>query len=1158
MSQLLERTGRLMGDREKNASPADVVMKGQARRPKMALKNWRVVLDKLFIIMAFVERQALVKEWLPSLALSELFTLQSKQEDDSLEAIYAKIITTAKPLAPLKSKEKPTVSASSCIHPKNQLKGGGNKTASYVTCKMCHSRWESPLQASEIKEDLKKQKQGLLSQTKTALTLKKKEEAVTEKDIDPQGAAVVQNLQQLLREEREQAASQKMEVMKELEQQRLVMREKEVQMQAMMSSVMNQKEAVEKMLEEKSQSSQEYVKVPMKTEGPLGEEPLCHCQLIAYKLRWLAEEGSTKKERHFWVCKTGQCEYFQWEDKRVTQIPSEMTNSRRIAAQAGKDGLRQGSSFDLITGWDLSNEADRKKMWRALKEEDPILLILCPPCTAFSARQSLNFPRMDKGKVAVMIQTGMEHLELAMALAKWQHRRGRYFLFEHPASASSWKEATVEEVESLEGVEVVSTDMCMYGMNVNGVEAEEEKEKPVLLKKNRKLKTLQEIKKFELPAKEQAMKKLEPEQKEKLRCFWWKGVTEFKLHSKKEEKNQEKIEVWAVANASGGGNLSQEVDLSKEDEKDLEEWKVEDKSEFDKIQRSKAIEVLSPEESRKIREELRKEGKEDRILPSRMARRYKPAEQPGVPPSKKSRLCIRGDKDPDILELDRFSPTVNTMNLNVMLQIAINAGMTISIGDLKSAFCQSDPLERANGPLYFRQPSEGISGLHPEQICKIVAGCYGLVDAPLHWRKTLLKALGKLGFKESRLDPCIYKLYEEGRLMGLLAIEVDDILACGKGKFHEKMKQLRSQFTFGKCVNLKEEKEGASFNGRRLRQDEEGTLHIDMQKFIEERLEEIPIDKERKKEKKEEVNERERTQARAVCGSLNWLSKEGRPDAAGPSSLMSSRLTTMKVEDLCCLNEVIKQLKNSSNLCLKVQPLTKMRLAVITDASFGNDGFHSQGRQMIVAHEEGLQEGRKVKANLLWWRSAKLQRVVNSTLAAETQSLSKGMGDLLWMKVLFKELEEEKFNMYDWPSSLAKEEVVAMATCENGELQRCLAIVDAKSLFDYLSKQTIGGQDKRTAIEIQIIRQELAALNGEIRWIDHPAMVADCLTKVKGSTDPLFSFLRSGCFCIAAEEEHLKKRKEDRSLGISNAQIRAGVNKSLGSCKNGMSSMSTP
>ena len=65
-------------------------------------------------------------------------------------------------------------------------------------------------------------------------------------------------------------------------------------------------------------------------------------------------------------------------------------------------------------------------------------------------------------------------------------------------------------------------------------------------------------------------------------------------------------------------------------------------------------------------------------------------------------------------------------------------------------------------------------------------------------------ALKKLGFKESTLDPCIFKLYEDQKLQGMLAIEVDDILSCGKGVFLEKMKELRSQFKFGKWVNLKE------------------------------------------------------------------------------------------------------------------------------------------------------------------------------------------------------------------------------------------------------------------------------------------------------------------------------------------------------------------
>ena len=100
---------------------------------------------------------------------------------------------------------------------------------------------------------------------------------------------------------------------------------------------------------------------------------------------------------------------------------------------------------------------------------------------------------------------------------------------------------------------------------------------------------------------------------------------------------------------------------------------------------------------------------------------------------------------------------------------------------------------------------------------------------------------------------------------------------------------------------------------------------------------------------------------------------------------------------------------------------------------------------------------------------------------------------------------------------LKRPQVVALARDDGGTLKECLAIVDAKSLFDYLSKETIGGQDKRTAIEIQIIRQDLRQLQGEIRWVDHPAMLADPLTKVKGSTQPLLELLNTGEFSISAE-----------------------------------------
>ena len=99
-----------------------------------------------------------------------------------------------------------------------------------------------------------------------------------------------------------------------------------------------------------------------------------------------------------------------------------------------------GSSIDLKTGWDLSKAEDRKDMWRTLKKEKPSLLVLCPPCHGFSVLQELNFERMGLEKSVAMIQAGLEHLELAAALAKWQIRRGGYAVLEQPLGARSWKE----------------------------------------------------------------------------------------------------------------------------------------------------------------------------------------------------------------------------------------------------------------------------------------------------------------------------------------------------------------------------------------------------------------------------------------------------------------------------------------------------------------------------------------------------------------------------------------------------------------------------------------------------------------------------------------------------------------------------------------------
>ena len=133
-----------------------------------------------------------------------------------------------------------------------------------------------------------------------------------------------------------------------------------------------------------------------------------------------------------------------------------------------------------------------------------------------------------------------------------------------------------------------------------------------------------------------------------------------------------------------------------------------------------------------------------------------------------------------------------------------------------------------------------------------------------------------------------------------------------------------------------------------------------------------------------------------------------RLDASAAASLYSSKLNKVIVEDLLMMNQVVKEIKENAELAVIIQPLENMKFAVATDASFANHDFQLQRGQMILIHENGLKEDLSTKSNLLWWRSGKLQRVINSTLAAEIQSLSKGLADLMWTIVIYKELRDEK------------------------------------------------------------------------------------------------------------------------------------------------------
>ena len=598
---------------------------------------------------------------------------------------------------------------------------------------------------------------------------------------------------------------------------------------------------------------------------------------------------------------------------------------------------------------------------------------------------------------------------------------------------------------------------------------------------------------------------------------FWCGATEFFLKPgvKAEEISEELL-------ASKSSDEVKDEDISPEE---WPKWREADAAEWTKVSNTNAVRTLSAEESEKVVKELQAQGKLERILPSRIVRRWKPAEQPGEEPKRKSRWCVRGDKDPDLLMLDRYAPTATTAVISIALQVGASLGFRCALGDLQNAFMQSDPLRRAQGRLFCKQPPGGLPGLDPRQIVEILAGAYGLGDAPAHWRKTLKRMIVELRYQQSSMDPCLFKLVANGQLQGLLIIEVDDILSLGTPLHYAKMDALQQRLKFGKFKYLDEEKDGTSFNGRRLRVKSGGGFEIDMEKFVSERLKEVEISKERSREKHASVTEEEKSKARASLGALTWAAKEGRPDCCAAASIIAGTLNHMTVQDILDLNKSIKEVRESCALTIPIQPIdvSRMHWGVITDASYANtSGSASQGAFGVICFDEDLWKKGKGKANLIHWKSSKIQRVVNSTLAAEAQSLSKGLSELAWTVTVFNEMVTPDFELKRWEQEIRKRRLHALTKSDMDEdLKKTLCVVDAKSLYDHLVKETIGvTADKRTAIEMQVIRQSMMESGTEIKWVPHGRMTMDCLTKRQGNRAPLIEFLSTGHlnFCQNGQE----------------------------------------
>ena len=301
--------------------------------------------------------------------------------------------------------------------------------------------------------------------------------------------------------------------------------------------------------------------------------------------------------------------------------------------------------------------------------------------------------------------------------------------------------------------------------------------------------------------------------------------------------------------------------LTKQSGKELDERKL-NNVEKEMFSKAKTLEITNLVNSNAIQiiideQELARIWKDlpHRIMPSLFIITKKAGEV-GEDWKAKARWILLGHKDPDAMTQERFAPTPSSTMVMLCLQIISSMQFELYIMDVSSAFGQSDPHERAEGPLYASMPPTGILGYEKTALIRVLTAVYGLVNAPAVWRKTVRRHLTELGYQESVFDPCLYYLPPNDQeinngpklqVAGVVLLDVDAFCQGGNERHQKLMTDLRGKLKFCKWRNVYNDT--AEYIGRTLRQLPTYEIQVSMKRYVEEKLKPVTLPRERLRDK---------------------------------------------------------------------------------------------------------------------------------------------------------------------------------------------------------------------------------------------------------------------------------------------------------------------
>ena len=493
----------------------------------------------------------------------------------------------------------------------------------------------------------------------------------------------------------------------------------------------------------------------------------------------------------------------------------------------------------------------------------------------------------------------------------------------------------------------------------------------------------------------------------------------------------------------------------------------------------------------------------------------------------KARLVVLGFLDPAIEDIPRDSPTLNKTSKMLILQAISSMGWDLISFDIKAAFLQGKPQSDRVLAIEPVPEMKNMMNLKSQEVLQLKKGAYGLIDAPFQWFCALREELTRLGFEASPFDTCCFVLrnppetwVERGELAGIVGIHVDDGIGGGNEFFHQQIRKLESKYPFGE-----KKMTSFTFTGIEMKQASDKSINMSQSQYIR-KIDPIKIETNRKTQEEAPVTEEERLQLRGLIGSLQYAAVHTRPDLASKLSLLQSAINKAKIATLIEANRLLYEAKKHHDVSITIKPipLKEFRFMAFSDASFASQSKpDSHSGTFIVGTHQAIREGIRSPISPISWGCRKIQRVVTSTLAAETVSLASALDQLGWLRLFWSWMFQKSTQWKVPEETLSKlKPAISVPT-----LKTDLAITDCKSLFDLTTRTA---PPNCAEFRVQLMARAIKEALSEgilLRWVHSGAQLADALTKSMEATF-LRETLKLGFYRLIDEESILKARSKAR------------------------------